>query len=176
MARKRFALSPIANPVATATLQPFACVVFCFSLVTMFCAFPAVSALSVAVVGLFGHMNKDQNNSERPTGLLLSLGVPSRPSPGSDPGPAVPSRFTMCFVLQRFGPVQVPRWGPSRPVLVPSVPSRIGPGRAETDFLATSDFFPVLKPLACGRQSRCLGWTYKLPGGQRLVLSFPLFL
>ena len=27
-------------------------------------------------------------------------------------------------------------------------------------------FSPVLKPLACGRQSRCLGWTYKLPGGQ----------
>ena len=28
-------------------------------------------------------------------------------------------------------------------------------------------FFLVLKPLACGRQSRCLGWTYKLPGGQK---------
>ena len=32
----------------------------------------------------------------------------------------VPSRFAMCFVLQCFGPIQVPRWGPSRPVLVPS--------------------------------------------------------
>ena len=26
----------------------------------------------------------------------------------------------MCFVLQCLGPIQVPRWGPSRPVLVPS--------------------------------------------------------
>ena len=69
-----------------------------------------------------------QNLSERPRRLLLSLGVPSRLSPGSDPGPSrshpgsvgVPSRFVMCFVLQRFGPIQIPRWGPSRPVLVPS--------------------------------------------------------
>ena len=28
--------------------------------------------------------------------------------------------------------------------------------------------FPVLKPLACGRQSRCLGWTYKLRGGKKI--------
>ena len=42
---------------------------------------------------------------------------PSRSHPGSE---GVPSRFAMCFVLQRFGPIQVPRWGPSRPVLVPS--------------------------------------------------------
>ena len=32
--------------------------------------------------------------------------------------------------------------------------------------------FPVLKPLTCGRQSRCPGWIYKLPGGQKL--SFKL--
>ena len=54
-------------------------------------------------------------------------GVPSRPSPGSygpsrsHPGSeVVPSRFAMSFVLQCFGPIQVPRCGPSRPVLVPS--------------------------------------------------------
>ena len=42
-------------------------------------------------------------------------------------------------------------------------------------------FFPDLKPLACGRQSRCLGWTYELPGGQKfsiilspLSVGFPL--
>ena len=32
-------------------------------------------------------------------------------------------------------------------------------------------FFPLLKPLACGRQSRCLGWTYKLPGGQKFSIK-----
>ena len=32
-------------------------------------------------------------------------------------------------------------------------------------------FFPVLKPLACGRQSRCLGWTYKLPRGQKFSIK-----
>ena len=32
-------------------------------------------------------------------------------------------------------------------------------------------FFPVLKPLACGRQSRCLNWTYKLPGGKKFSIK-----
>ena len=68
-------------------------------------------------------------------------GLPSRSHPESE---VVPSRFAMCFVLQCFGPIQVPRWVgaiPARPgpILLPSVPYRIGPGRAETDFLATSD-------------------------------------
>ena len=31
-------------------------------------------------------------------------------------------------------------------------------------------FFPVLKPLACGRRSRCLGWTCKLLGGQKFSI------
>ena len=63
---------------------------------------------------------------------------PSRSHPGSE---GVLSRFSMCLVLQRFGTLQVTKWGPSRPIVVASssVPSRIGPGRAETDFLATSD-------------------------------------
>ena len=49
----------------------------------------------------------------------------SRSHPGSE---GVPSRFAMCFVLQRFGPIQVPRWGPSRPVLVPSWSRAFLPG------------------------------------------------
>ena len=32
------------------------------------------------------------------------------------------------------------------PILVPGIPSRIGPGRAETDFLATSDDCPESRP------------------------------
>ena len=94
-------------------------------------------------------------NSERPRSLrlLLSLRVPFRPTPGSYPGPVqVPSRV-------RGGPVQIRHvlcftvfWthpGPEvgaipahpGPILLPSVPSRIGPGQAETDFLATSEQF-----------------------------------
>ena len=36
-------------------------------------------------------------------------------------------------------------------------------------------FFPVLKPLACGRRWRCLGWTYKLPGGQKFRIKLSPF-
>ena len=31
--------------------------------------------------------------------------------------------------------------------------------------------FSVLKPLAGSRQSRCRGWTYKLPGGQKFNIK-----
>ena len=34
-----------------------------------------------------------------------------------------------------------------------------------------SDFRRLLKPLACGRQSWCLGWIYKLPGGQKFSIN-----
>ena len=34
-------------------------------------------------------------------------------------------------------------------------------------------FYLVLKPLTCGRQSWCLGWTYKLPGGQKFSIKLP---
>ena len=84
--------------------------------------------------------------------------MPSRPSPGSYPEPVqVPSRVrggpvqirhVLCFTV--FGTHPGPEVGaiPARPgpILLPSVPSRIGPGRAETDFLATSD-------TNCGRAS-----------------------
>ena len=52
-----------------------------------------------------------------PDARLVPILGPSRSHPGSE---VVPSRFAMCFVLQCFGPIQVPRWGPSQPVLVPS--------------------------------------------------------
>ena len=60
------------------------------------------------------------------------------PSPGSDPGPEVGAT-------------------PARPVpsLVPSVPSRIGSGRAEADFLATSKrFLERVALVSVGRASR----------------------
>ena len=41
------------------------------------------------------------------------------------------------MMLEHFRPIQVPKWGASRPVLRAQA---IGPGWAETGFLATSDF------------------------------------
>ena len=90
-------------------------------------------------------------NSERPRSLLLPLGVPSRPSPGSYPGPVqVPSRVrggpvqirhVLCFTVFRTHPGPEVGAIPARPgpIRLPSVPSSIGPGRAKLDFLATSD-------------------------------------
>ena len=80
--------------------------------------------------------------------------MPSRPSPGSYPGPVqVPSRVrggpvqirhVLCFTVFRTHPGPEVGAIPARPgpILLPSVPYRIGPGRAETDFLATSEGFP----------------------------------
>ena len=66
-------------------------------------------------------------------------GVPSRPSPGSYPGPV------LCFTVFRTHPGAEVGAIPASPgpILLPSVPYRIGPGRAETDFLATSDFLCI---------------------------------
>ena len=78
-------------------------------------------------------------------------GVPFRPSPGSYPGPVhvpprvrggpVQIRHVLCFTVFRTHPGPEVGAIPARPgpILLPSVPYRIGPGRAETDFLATSD-------------------------------------
>ena len=79
--------------------------------------------------------------------------MPSRPSPGSYPGPVqVPSRVirhVLCFTVFRTHPG--PKVGaiPARPgpILLPSVPYRIRPGRAETDFLATSSKWGFKKGL-----------------------------
>ena len=83
--------------------------------------------------------------------VLLCLGVPSRPSPGSDPGPVqvlsrvrrgpVQIRHVLCFTgfWTHPGPEVGPIPACPGPILVPSVPSRIGPGQPEADFLATSE-------------------------------------
>ena len=80
-------------------------------------------------------------SSERPRSLLLSLGGaiqtlalgpilgPSRSHPGSE---VVPSRFAMCFVLQCFGPIQVPRWGHPGPSWSHPAPERSLQDRAWT--------------------------------------------
>ena len=34
----------------------------------------------------------------------------------------------------------------------------------------------IHQAVTCGRQSRCLGWTYKLPGSQKFNIKLPLFL
>ena len=77
------------------------------------------------------------------------LRVPSRPTPGSYPGPVqVPSRVrggpvqirhVLCFTV--FRTIQAILAYPG-----PSVPSRIGPGQAETDFLATFDKHKLFGP------------------------------
>ena len=78
---------------------------------------------------------------------------PSRSHPGPE---GVPSRFAMCFrfamwlVLQHFRPIQVPRWGHPGPSC--SRAPRVGPGRAETDFLATSEFCCYAAKQARGRE------------------------
>ena len=81
--------------------------------------------------------------SERPRSLLLPLGVPSRPSPGSDPRPVQIRPHSPCALFfsisdpsrSRGGGHPGPSWSHSGP----ECSSRIGPGRAETDFLATSE-------------------------------------
>ena len=104
--------------------------------------------------------NQYINNSQKGLEVCYCLwGVPSRPSPGSYLGPVqVPSRVrggpvqirhVLCFTVFRTHPGPEVRAIPARPgpILLPSVPYRIGPGRAETDFLATSEIrqesFPV---------------------------------
>ena len=54
---------------------------------------------------------------------------PSRSHPGSE---VVPSRFAMCFVLQCFGPIQVPRWGHPGPSWSHPAPERSLQDRAWT--------------------------------------------
>ena len=68
----------------------------------------------------------------RPDPRLGPILGPSRTQPGSE---GVPSRFAMCFGVSDPSRCR----GGGHPVLVPSVPSSIGPGQAETDFLATSE-------------------------------------
>ena len=66
---------------------------------------------------------------------------PSRSHPGSVRRGPVQIRHVLCFTAFRTHPGPEVGAIPAHPgpILLPSVPSRIGPGRPETDFLATSD-------------------------------------
>ena len=65
---------------------------------------------------------------------------PIRACPGPIPGPKASCPDSPCALFYSVSdPSRCRGGGPSRPVLVLGVPSRIGPGRAETDFLATSE-------------------------------------
>ena len=99
------------------------------------------------------------HQSERPRSLVLSLRVPSRPSPVSNPrarpgpipGPKGSRPDSPCALfLQRFGPIQVPRWGPSRPVLVPSCSRAFLPGSGLDGPKQTSWPFPNRDPYFVG--------------------------
>ena len=64
----------------------------------------------------------------------------ARPGPSRVRGGPVQIRHVLCFTVFRTHPGREVGAIPARPgpILLPSVPYRIGPGRAETDFLATS--------------------------------------
>ena len=101
--------------------------------------------------------SQPQNCSERPRSLLLSLGgaiqtlawVLSWARPGPIPvvrGGPVQIRHVLCFTVFRTHPGPEVGAIPARPgpILLPSIPHRIGPGQAETDFLATSEQLLVI--------------------------------
>ena len=73
--------------------------------------------------------------------------------PSRVPSGPVQIRHVLCFTVFRTHPGPEVGAIPARPgpILVPSVSPRIGPGRAETDFLATSDSdrknFPQIAPV-----------------------------
>ena len=68
--------------------------------------------------------------------------VPSWARPGPIPGPKGSRPDSPCALFYSISDPSRSRGGaiPARPGPIPRVPSRIGPGRAETDFLATSEF------------------------------------
>ena len=115
---------------------------------------PLICTKYVSFELLLGFFKGLEEGREGQKGLQVCYclwGVPSRPSPGSYPGPVqVPSRVrggpvqirhVLCFTVFRThpGPEVGAIPAPPGPILLPSVPYRIGPGRAETDFLATSE-------------------------------------
>ena len=66
---------------------------------------------------------------------------------------------------ESWGPVSAERIFPAKPGMF-FVPF----DSVNTKYLMYC-IFPVLKPLAYGRQSRRQGWTYKLPGGQKFSIK-----
>ena len=108
-----------------------------------------------------------------PDPRLCPILGPSRSHPGSE---VVPSRFAMCFVLQCFGPIQVARWGPSRPVLVPSCSRAFLTGSGLDGQKQTSWPLPILKqPRGSPLKGRILwAWGFssrknqKMPGAHKI--------
>ena len=85
---------------------------------------------------------------------------PSRSHPGSE---GVPSRFAMCNVFQHFGPIQVPRWGPCRPVLVPSCSRAFLPGSGLDGPKQTSRPLPIFLKWSITQLSRKIGYRTDVP-------------
>ena len=94
---------------------------------------------------------------------------PSRSHPGSE---VVPSRFAMCFVLQCFGPIQVQRWGPSQPVLVPSCSRAFLTASGLDGQKQTSWSLPIRRPFRSWKSAPKITQKVRFPaapgGGEKL--------
>ena len=80
-----------------------------------------------------------------------------------------PSRRLLCTSYKGGGGVPIPATRAGSSIQPP--PSSLKEPYVDNANFWCIVFFPVLKPLACRIQSRCLGWTYKLPGAQKFSIE-----